>query len=167
MARPKERRRRQVVDARVQWALAARIVLHFFVFLCGSLFLGMILQYLSDPLSSMQVHLQNYWVENAPMLVAMVCLVPLFIRDMLKLSNRVAGPICRLRHSIERIGNGEAMPPLAFRRRDMWQELPELFNAMIVRLGQADRDAPASCADQCDDASVEAPSEQATELLEV
>lgn len=68
------------------------------------------------------------------MLVAMLCLIPIFVQDTLILSNRIAGPICRLRSTIKRIGDGESVPPLAFRKNDMWDDLPDLFNRMMTEL---------------------------------
>lgn len=130
----KNKRRKSVVDARVQWTLAGRVVMHFFVFICGGAFFGLIFQYLSNPLGSLSDHLHNFWKQSAPMLVAMVCLIPVFIRDTLTLSNRVVGPICRLRDTMKRIAAGEDVPPLKFRKRDMWDDLPGLFNGMVNHL---------------------------------
>ena len=60
--------------------------------------------------------------------------MPIFIRDTLTLSNRMAGPICRLQDTVKRIANGEEVPPLSFRKSDMWQDLPAQFNAMTEQL---------------------------------
>ncbi len=145
MARKKlNKRRKSVVDARVQWTLAGRVVMHFFVFICGGALLGLIFQYLSNPLGSLADHMQIFWKQSAPMLVAMICLIPVFVRDTLTLSNRIAGPICRLRDTVKRIGNGENVPPLKFRQKDMWGDLPELFNQMMARLEPSESSSPAS-----------------------
>lgn len=134
MARKKDQRRKSVVDARVQWTLALRVVVHFLVFISASFCIGLILQYLTNPLGGISEHLRNFWSQSAPMLVALLCLIPVFVRDTLTLSNRIAGPICRLRDTVRRIGAGEDVPPLAFRKNDMWDDLPQLFNVMVARL---------------------------------
>ena len=129
------KRRKAVVDARIQWTLAGRVVMHFFAFICGGVFLGLIFQYLSNPLGGLSEHFTAFWKQSAPMLMAMLCLIPIFVRDTLTLSNRIAGPIYRLRSTIKRIGDGETAPPLSFRKNDMWDHLPDLFNKMTDQLG--------------------------------
>lgn len=136
MAGKKNRRRKSVVDARVQWTLAGRVVLHFFVFVGVSFIAGLSVQLLWQPTESAAVHLQNYWKQSAPMLVSLLCLLPIFVRDTLTLSNRIAGPICRLRDTVNRLGAGEQVPPLTFRRKDLWGDLPDLFNRMVASLQQ-------------------------------
>lgn len=167
MARKKDQRRKSVVDARVQWTLARRVVLHFLVFICASFFFGLILQYLTNPLGGVSEHLRNFWSQSAPMLVALVCLVPVFVRDTLTLSNRIAGPICRLRDTVRRMGAGEEVPPLAFRKHDMWDDLPQLFNQMVVRLKEDEPSTVDSRAIATDDSSASAPLCSAPEPVEV
>ena len=130
----KNQRKKAVVNAQVQWTLALRVVLHFFVFVCAGAIFGLINQFLSDPFGGVSKNLSTFWQHSGPMLLALLCLMPVFIRDTLTLSNRMAGPICRLRDSIKRISEGEDVPPLKFRRKDMWDDVPALFNAMVERL---------------------------------
>ena len=73
------KRCKAVVDARIQWSLAGRVVLHFFAFICGGIYFGLILQYLSNPLGSLSEHFSAFWRQSAPMLVAMLCLIPIFV----------------------------------------------------------------------------------------
>lgn len=128
------KRRKAVVDARMQWMLATRVVLHFFLFICGGAAFGLIVQFLSDPFASPLEHIKTFAKHSAPMLVVLLCLIPVFIRDTLTLSNRIVGPICRLRDTVKRMGEGEDVPPLQFRKNDMWEDMPELFNTMVTRL---------------------------------
>lgn len=137
MSEKNDRRRKSVVDARLQWTLAVRIVLHLFLFLTASLFFGLILQYLSDPLSGIRQHMSRFGSQNAPMLITAGLLLPVFVIDLLRLSNRIAGPICRLRYTMGRLGAGQAVPPLSFRDNDMWGDLPRHFNQMVQRIRQS------------------------------
>jgi len=110
------------------------VVLHFFVFVCAGAFFGIINQFFKDPFGGIAANINTFWGAKWPMLLALGCLMPIFVRDTLTLSNRIAGPICRLRDTVRRIGEGEDVPPLEFRRKDMWNDLPELFNRMTDRL---------------------------------
>jgi len=116
--------------------------LHFFLFICGGAAFGLIVQFLSDPFASPLEHVKTFARHSAPMLVVLLCLIPVFIRDTLTLSNRIVGPICRLRDTVKRMGEGEEVPPLKFRRNDMWEDLPELFNRMVARLQAEETPAP-------------------------
>lgn len=152
-----DKRKKAVVNVQVQWTLALRVVTHFLVFMCAGAFFGLINQFLSDPFLSLGEHVSNFWRNNAPTFLALVCLMPVFIRDTLTLSNRMAGPICRMRDTIKLLADGKDAPPLTFRNNDMWNDLPQLFNRMTDRLRHAGSTR---------DAEITAP-ESSQELVEV
>lgn len=134
MAAKQNQRKKTVADARVQYTLARRVVLHFFVFICAGTILGIINQFFADPFAGVEANLKTFARQSAPMLIAMVCLMPMFIRDTLTLSNRIAGPIHNLRNTIKAHADGEDdVRPLRFRKGDFWDDLPEHFNAMTNR----------------------------------
>ena len=130
----KNLRKKAVADVSVQWTLALRVILHFLVFVFAGAFFGLINQFFANPFGGLAENLNTFWRQSGPMLLALACLMPIFVRDTLTLSNRMAGPICRLRNTIKQLGDGEEVPPLKFRKRDMWDDLPELFNRMTDRL---------------------------------
>jgi hypothetical protein len=142
MAKKNNLRKKSVVDARVQWTLASRVLLHFFVFVCAGAIFGIINQFLMDPFGGVQKNLLAFFRQSAPTMIALVCLLPIFVRDTLTLSNRVAGPIYNLRDKMKRLGDGEqGVPALKFRKGDMWSDLPELFNVMTERLKNGEKTA--------------------------
>ena len=51
----------------------------------------------------------------------------------MKLSNRFAGPVMRLRESINSLAQGEPVKELTFRDNDFWRELSEDFNRIAQR----------------------------------
>jgi hypothetical protein len=61
-------------------------------------------------------------------------LLPMFVLDTIKLSHRFAGPIYRLRRTIQSVAAGEAPRHLKFRDFDFWQGLAEDYNKLIDRL---------------------------------
>lgn len=63
-----------------------------------------------------------YWAPG------LFLLAPLVAYDMLKLTNRFAGPIFRLRREMQRLIVGESERPLNFRDGDYWTEIAEEFN---------------------------------------
>ncbi len=135
MASNKNNRKKAVVNAQVQWSLAFRVVLHFFIFVCAGAVLGLINQFLVNPFGGARENAITFFRNSAPVMLALICLLPIFIRDTLTLSNRIAGPIYNLRNTIRRIADGEQnVRPLQFRKNDFWSDLPEEFNRMTDRL---------------------------------
>lgn len=60
----------------------------------------------------------------------MLLLMPVFLRDTLKMSNRFAGPMYRLRMAFKQMAAGELPGPIKFRDGDFWQEAAEDFNVV-------------------------------------
>lgn len=64
-----------------------------------------------------------YWVPGFFMLG------PLMVYDMLRVTNRIAGPIFVLRRELNGLNKGENGRPLKFRNDDYWDSLASEFNA--------------------------------------
>lgn len=135
----RNKRKRAVVDVRVQWTLALRVIFHFCLFICIGTLFGLMAQFMSDPLKGLSGNMEQFWNLNGPYLLAMGCMLPVFVYDTLKVSNRIVGPICRMRHTIRQLASGEDAAPLKFRKGDLWSDLPASFNTMVDRLrGESD-----------------------------
>ena len=63
-----------------------------------------------------------YWAPG------LMLLTPVVAYDLLKITNRFAGPIYRLRHEMQRLLDGESDAPLGFRDGDYWGEMADIFN---------------------------------------
>lgn len=134
-----KKRTQQVVDRRVQGALARRVIFHFCTFIVMGAALGLTLQFLSDPFTSFSTHCANFWRNSGPHIAVLVLLLPVFVCDTLKLSNRIAGPIVRLRSTMTKIRNGEETEKVKFRDGDYWQEMAGEFNEMVHELKRHER----------------------------
>jgi hypothetical protein len=128
------RRTKHFIDASVQGTLARRLIFHWCVFLIVTSVAAFLLQVLTNPFESLAVHAQELWFTHGPMLVVMIFLLPVFVVDTIKLSNRFAGPIFSLRRSIRSIVQGKPAQKLKFRRHDFWHDLADDYNAMLLRL---------------------------------
>jgi hypothetical protein len=93
-----------------------------------------VLQVLSNPLIPISAHFEELWWTQGPFLLVMVFLLPMFVLDTIKFSNRFAGPIYRLRRTIKEVAAGAAPRHLKFRDFDFWKGLAEDYNKMIDRL---------------------------------
>jgi nitrogen fixation/metabolism regulation signal transduction histidine kinase len=100
-----------------------------------------LLQVLSDPFRPLGYHFANVWITHGPFLIVTVFLLPVFVMDSIKLSNRFAGPIYSLRRAIREIAQGQPARKIKFRRRDFWHDLADDYNAMLLRLELLDDEA--------------------------
>lgn len=119
------------IDRRVQGALARRIVIHWCLFFIVSLIsLGALELFLGDPQLSLAGHLGVLWNKYAFFVVLMLAVLPTFVYDSIKLSNRFVGPIVRLRESVAKLASGQPVSELRFRENDFWRELSDDFNTI-------------------------------------
>ena len=124
-------RKRDYIDPEVQGALTRRIVAQWMVFVGIATALAFALQWMSNPFMPLKQHLVEAWWTYGPLLMALFCLLPIFVLDAIKLSNRFTGPIYRLRHVASALTAGERPEPLEFRGGDFWRGLADDFNHVI------------------------------------
>lgn len=125
------RRRRLLVDYRVQGALIGRVLIYWVLCLLGVLVIR-------ATLSGLCVALDIPWSDTGSLWLSQVlasCLfVPFVVVDVLRMTNRFVGPMYRLRRQMERLAQGEAVAPIAFRKGDMWHDFAQAFNDLRSRM---------------------------------
>lgn len=130
-------RGRLYIDRDVQRALVVQLIKHWLIFvtvLTGILFA---LETLSDPQISFSRHFTSLWQRHAPLLIVIVALFPVFAYDSIKLSNRFAGPILRLRNALRESAFGAEAKPIHFRKDDFWQDIAASYNVLVERLNES------------------------------
>ncbi len=129
------KRKRVLIDPVVQWAIGRRVILHWMLFLTCLLSLNAFLHIMG---SITQVTVWQAIADGLraqiPILAVMLVLLPIFVHDTMKLSNRFAGPMFRLRSSITALGRGTPTRPIAFRDGDFWQAAAGEFNSLRERV---------------------------------
>ena len=131
----KIRRSHRLIDGQFQLGLLLRTVVQWTVFLAvgfGLLFVWEFL--LSGPDVNLGTCFSAVWKRYAPAAIVLVALLPVVVHDTLRLSNRIAGPVFRVRGALRRLALGETVEPIKLRRNDSWQELAADFNRLIVRI---------------------------------
>ena len=127
-------RKKFLLEKRVQLTLGLRIVAQWFVFLAVSI---VVTTFLYMPTNLDQSLWQDFRVavfSQLPSLTVFFALLPWFIHDSLKLSNRFAGPMVRLRGAIIQLTNGEESQALSFRQGDYWTDIASEFNKLRDRV---------------------------------
>ncbi len=121
-------RKQKLVDHETQSSLVIQLCLHWSLFVVANvLVLSFWLNMLHVPgeLSQSQHQFLDILI---PFLLVSVVLLPIFVLDSVRLSNRIIGPILRLRSKLQEMKNGKNNSPLSFRENDFWQALAEDFN---------------------------------------
>ena len=130
----KLRRGTQFVDQTVQGALVWRVVRYWFLslFMVGSLTLvGWLYVY-----PGIGKFVGQYAIMTTVMpvfvmaLASAALLLPLALLDVIRFSNRIAGPMVRIRRAMQQLATEEFVDPLQFREGDFWQDFATHFNAL-------------------------------------
>jgi hypothetical protein len=128
-------RRQLFVDPKVQGALLLRVVAYWFLSL---LILSMLLldwRIVTNPGQPFYAHFQEMWYWYGPVAaIATLILLPLLLFDSVRLSNRFAGPLFRLRRELRKLSSGETARPIQFREGDFWHDFAGEFNALAERV---------------------------------
>ena len=130
-----ERRSKLFVDQEVQSALVRRLLLHWFLFIFVTFgFVGLLQGCIEHPSESVSELISYVLSRNALGIVAGVALIPVFVWDTIRATNRFAGPITRLRGMLRSLAEGKEESAMSLRSGDYWKELANEFNAAIAGL---------------------------------
>ncbi len=133
-------RNRLLVDPEVQYTIGSRILLHWCLFMSGLVMFCASLAMFSEThhkpiMESFAAGIKS----QVPMMVVAALLLPVFLRDTLRLTNRFAGPMYRLRERLKSFSEGHKHVPIKFRPNDFWQPAAEEFNVVIQQFDALSR----------------------------
>lgn len=120
------------IDNKVQGSLIRRVLFHWLAFFVSvALSIGVIQVLMGDPNQPVVENLRLAYTKYAMFFVIMLALLPAFVLDTIKISNRFVGPIYRLRTVLKSGASGGKFTPVRFRDGDFWPELAEEFNQFV------------------------------------
>ncbi len=135
------KRRQLFVDQKVQGALVLRAALYW---VCSLVTMTLILiswRMLTGPARAIHTHLDDLWYQYAPAVVVSLVLLPIIVYDSVRMSNRFAGPMYRLRRCLRQLAAGERIQPIHFREGDFWHDFADDFNQLLARVEQLEAQA--------------------------
>ncbi len=130
-------RKRLLADCRVQGALIVRVVLYWLTCLLTMLLLLLAWNLITGPVRPLNTQLTELLKLYGPAAVASLLLLPLVTFDLLRVSNRFAGPTFRLRRALHDLARGKPVAAIRFREGDFWQEFADDFNTVAARAKEA------------------------------
>jgi len=128
------KRKRLFIDSQVQGVLLRRALIYFTacaLFMLLPIFIG---RALSDPQHLFFENLGPFFRKYGMFFTCMLLMLPMVLYDILKLTNRFAGPVFRLRREMRKLAEGEKVDPLKFRDGDYWPDIALTFNAVVKRV---------------------------------
>jgi hypothetical protein len=122
------------IDREVQSSLTWRIIWHWFSFLCACL-VGIVLwtRLVEAPTEGWEVILKRSFIQFVPFGIIAFSLLPFFLRDTIRLSNRFVGPIMRVRRALTDLADGKSPKPIEFRQGDFWKSLQHELNRVLTQ----------------------------------
>lgn len=130
-------RSRFFIDSPVQMMLVGRVLFHWLIFF-GLFFLTLLTieYFLRDPGVTLLDCVSNIRSKHSVVIVLSIALLPVFLYDTIKMSNRFVGPIYRFRKNLKSLAEGKAVEEMSFRTKDFWADLSSDFNQVAKRLNQ-------------------------------
>jgi hypothetical protein len=140
-------RRRLLVDRQVQGAFLLRVGLYWLTCVVAGAVLVIGWQRVASLVGELSGQPAGMNVAG-PLILGTVLLLPVLIYDTLVLSNKLVGPLNRMRGLMRQVAQGKPVSPIHFRQGDFWQECAEEFNAVLARIKDLEQErdlAVAAC----------------------
>ncbi len=128
-----QRRSRSFVDSSLQGSLIRRILLHWVSFVAVGTVIACAVRWMTHPTVPLSSQVGQMFAQFGPVLVTMLAMLPIFVLDTIKLTNRFAGPFVRFRQNLASLRGGQS-DRVTFRDGDFWHDTEEDLNAVIDEL---------------------------------
>ena len=121
-------RQQLLIDKSVQGTLLRRTALYSCA--CAVYFIVILIftESMSDPDQPFSEAVFRCFDEAIFWAPGLMLLTPVVAYDLLRVTNRFAGPVFRLRREMQRLVDHESIDPLNFRDGDYWLEMADIFN---------------------------------------
>ena len=128
----RRKRKRLFVDPKVQGAFLLRIFTYWFLCLVMS---GVVLySWMTLTRRALHLPIEEFWAEFGPAVMVSALMLPILLFDSVRLTNRLAGPMHKVRRAMRNLANGEPSEPIHFRAGDFWRQLADDYNAVRQRM---------------------------------
>jgi hypothetical protein len=132
----KSRRSKLLVDRPVQLQVTSRLLFHWFAFLMVVVVALPLLRTLLkfDVNTPLAMQAADAGLDAVIIGVLFLMLLPYFVYDTFRTTNRFSGPMYRLHQTLKAMSEGIPCPPMKFRKNDFWTEVAVDFNKAIDKV---------------------------------
>ena len=134
---PAYKRKRLLVDPAFQFRVMGRMLCYFVLFVVVVVHIAFLFEFMLVfasprlPEGGVGGIYLNYLDQQKRLLAMLLFVSPVLLYDLLKFSNRFAGPLYRCRKVMQQMARGEAVPEFKPRKKDLMADLFEDFNTLI------------------------------------
>ena len=130
-------RKKLIVNWSVQGPILKRLCVHLITFVAALSSLLMIFWLmqgasLHSALGESEEPLQTFWYRAVPFLSASLALLPLIVWDMLRITNRVAGPLYRFEQVMKKFEETGKLDHAELRDNDLVEDFCKRFNSFVA-----------------------------------
>ncbi len=133
----KQKRKQLYIDPQVQGPIVRRVIVYWSACISFVMLPMLLARVVADPSVFVLNHVPGLIAQYWPILMCMTVMLPLAVLDALKLSNRFAGPIFRIRHELKKHNEGQPVNKIVLRSDDYWHDIANEFNKFTDRVQQA------------------------------
>jgi hypothetical protein len=128
------KRKKFFVDPKVQGAFLLRIFVYWFLCIVssGTILIAWIM--LTGSNRVMLHPVAEFWAQFGPAVIVSGLMLPILMFDCVRLTNRLAGPVFRLRREMRNLVQGVPTRPIHLRPGDFFTELADDYNAIRERM---------------------------------
>ena len=137
------KRKQYLVDKKIQLGMAMRLLTYWAATWLVVFCVPILVRTFTSELSFTQLAVSiigDFWF---PMAISAFCL-PIVAYDSLRFSNKIAGPVFKLRRVINQLADKKVVEPISFRQGDYCQDLASDFNRLVDLIQKDGQNEPAN-----------------------
>ena len=135
----KHLRLKKMINWTVQGPIIGRLLTHFMCYNAATLFLLLTVWGIKSALASIAdkpsaPEAMTFWQQAGPVLVCMAVMTPFMVWDLMKLTNRIAGPLYRFETLLKEFNANGTLKPAVLRDGDLLLDFQKHFNEFAAKL---------------------------------
>jgi hypothetical protein len=156
---PQRARKKKMINWSLQGPIISRLLLHFFAYNVATLFLLAAFWGARAAISSMSESPEaraplTLWQQSAPVVIAMLVMTPFMVWDLMRFTNRIAGPLYRFECLLKDFVKSGTLQEAAIREGDLLTDFQKQFNEFAQALHALHPDTKSVAPPQSEDADV-------------
>ncbi len=135
----KHLRLKKLINWTVQGPIVTRLMVHFLAYNAATLFLLLVVYGVKSSLaviadSPASTEPITFWQQASPVLICMLVMMPFMVWDLMKLTNRIAGPLYRFESLLKEFGTTGKLKPAILREGDLLTDYQNQFNEFVTAM---------------------------------
>lgn len=132
-------RLKKIINWTVQGPIVTRLMVHFLAYNVATLFLLLVVYGVKSSLAVIADGPVNatpatFWQQASPVIVCMLVMMPFMVWDLMKLTNRIAGPLYRFEKLLKEFKQTGKLRPAVLRQGDLLTDYQHEFNDFVASL---------------------------------